>query len=123
MGVKRVRCQAQADLARMSVAQGGQEGTCELRLEGLARRVSQRWEQHSVQSCWSSKWEGLRCQVQGLGSVQGVLGSHRRAVGRGGAGQLGGPVAVDGCGPPEAEARGEAAMRAPGEKTRPKPGP
>lgn len=36
MGVKRVGCQTQADLARMSVAQGGQEeGTCELRLEGL----------------------------------------------------------------------------------------
>lgn len=39
------------------------------------------------------------------------------------AGQPGGPVGVDWRGRPEAEARGEAAMRAPGEKTRLKPGP
>lgn len=112
---------AQADLARTSVAQGGQEeGTWKLSLEGLAGRVSQRWEQHSVQRCWSSKCDlgwgqamaGPRCQAQGPGSVQGVLRSHGRAVSRGGAGQPGGPVGVGWRGRLEAEARGEAEAEA-----------
>lgn len=85
--------QIQADRARMSVAQGGvrtqgqplfrkrfpEEGTWELRQEGPVKRMSQaetwRWEelaqfgeQHTVQSCWISKWD--------LGSGRQVGSGH-----------------------------------------------
>lgn len=55
--------------------------------------------------------QGLRCRVQGLGSVPGVLGS------RGGAGQLWGPARMDRRGKPgDWEAGEEDEMRVQGEE-------
>lgn len=62
--------------------------------------------------------QGLQCQVQSLGSVHRVLGSHGRTLSRAGAGQLWGPAEMNW----RLGGQGGGWDKGSGERVRPEPG-